>query len=226
MVLSMGIAGCRVYSLPVFLAICITPFPTAQASLGANDLAFIFQPIEGYRAARLGWGTANAQPITIGFWSAHHRTGLYSGSVRNGASNRSYAFTYTQTCADVAQYNVVTIPGDTAGTWAADNTTGICSISDGGGHTYHAPRPTLGWRAIISRPGQINAVAATTDVFRITGVTVLPGNEAPSAARSPFVMRCYAHELVLCQRYCEIPFVTLLGMKRRCRHCRRCYTYR
>jgi hypothetical protein len=53
----------------------------------------------------------------------------------------------------------------------------------------------------LAAPGQINAVAATSDAFRITGVTVLPGNEAPSAARSPFVMRPYGQELAICQRY-------------------------
>jgi hypothetical protein len=49
--------------------------------------------------------------------------------------------------------------------------------------------------------GQINAVAATTDVFRLTGVIVLPGNEGPSAARSPFIMRPFPQELELCKRY-------------------------
>jgi hypothetical protein len=185
---------------PTFLVVSV---PTAQASLGAGDFAIIFQPIEGYRCARLSWGTVNAQPITIGFWSSHHRTGLYSGSVRNNAANRSYAFTYTHNVADVAQYNTITIPGDTAGTWTIDNTVGILlTFSMGAGTTYTAPSANT-WLAgnYQAAPGQVNAVATTADVFRITGVTVLPGNEAPSAARSPFVMRPYPQELALCQRY-------------------------
>src|SRR6266446_4553129 len=40
---------------------------TAQVSLGAGDFTVIVQRIEGYRVARLNFGTANAQPITIGF---------------------------------------------------------------------------------------------------------------------------------------------------------------
>jgi hypothetical protein len=47
----------------------------------------------------------------------------------------------------------------------------------------------------------VNAVAATSDVFRITGVVILPGIQAPSAARSPFIMRPYDQELVTCRRY-------------------------
>ena len=50
-------------------------------------------------------------------------------------------------------------------------------------------------------PGQVNAVAATADLFLITGVVVLPGIEAPSAARSPLIMRPFDQELVTCQRY-------------------------
>ena len=37
--------------------------------------------------------------------------------------------------------------------------------------------------------------------FSITGVTVLPGTQAPTAAQSPNIMRPYDQELVTCQRY-------------------------
>jgi hypothetical protein len=70
------------------------------------------------------------------------------------------------------------------------------------GATFTAPSANA-WLAgnYLAAPGQVNAVAATSDVFRITGVTVLPGSEAPSAARSPFIMRPFDQELVTCQRY-------------------------
>jgi hypothetical protein len=178
---------------------------TAQASLGAADVTQIYQAIEGYRIARLAWGTANAQPLTLGFWSAHHRPGLHSGTVVNGANNRSYAFTYTQAVADVPQYNVVTIPGDTTGVWKSDNTAGMNVVfAVACGSTGIAPSANT-WLAgsYNAAPGQVNGVATTSDAFRLTGVTVLPGNEAPSAARSPFVMRSYDQELLTCQRYWE-----------------------
>jgi hypothetical protein len=155
------------------------------------------------RCARLAWGTANAQPITLAFWSYHHRAGLYSGSVRNGATNRSYVFTYTHAAADVSQYNTVTIPGDTSGAWPFDNTTGMwLTFSLGAGATYTAPSANA-WLAgsYHAAPGQVNAVAATSDVFRMTGVTIHLGSEAPSAARSPFIMRPYDQELIICKRY-------------------------
>jgi hypothetical protein len=163
----------------------------------------IFQPIEGYRTARLAWGTPNAQPITIGFWSSHNRTGSYSVAVVNGSSTRSYAAVYTQTAANVAQYNTVTIPGDTAGTWASDNTIGMfINFTLAAGSTYVAPAANT-WAAgyYLAVPGQVNGVAATSDIFRITGVVILPGIEAPSAARSALIMRPFDQELVTCQRY-------------------------
>jgi hypothetical protein len=176
---------------------------TAQASLGAGDFVGMYQGIEGWRSARLGWGTASAQPLTIAFWSRHSRAGTYSGSLRNGAFNRCYAFTYTQAAVDTPQYNVITIPGDTTGTWAADNTGGMyLSFSNGSGSTQTAPSANT-WLAgsYLAAPGQVNGVAATSDFFRLTGVVVLPGIEAPSAARAPLIMRPYDQELLTCRRY-------------------------
>ena len=178
---------------------------TAQASLGASDYAQLSQLIEGWRIARLAWGTINAQPITIGFWSAHHRTGIYSVAVRNGASNRSYVVAYTHNVADIPQYNTITIPGDTSGTWAIDNTLGLCiTFVMAMGSGFIAPSVNT-WLAgnYLAAPGQVNGVAATSDIIRITGVTVLPGNEAPSAPRSPFITRPFPQELDLCKRYYE-----------------------
>jgi len=176
---------------------------TGQASMAAGDVICLLHKIEAVRTSRLAWGTVNARPITIAFWSVHNRTGLYSGSVNNGAVNRSYAFTYTQAVADTPQYNIITIPGDTAGTWNTDNTVGlILNFAVACGATYTASVANT-WLAgnFVAAPGQINAAAATSDFIRIAGVIVLPGIYAPTAAQSPLIMRPYDQELVTCQRY-------------------------
>jgi hypothetical protein len=49
--------------------------------------------------------------------------------------------------------------------------------------------------------GATNFMSTTGNVVNITGVVVLPGIEAPSAERSPMIMRPYDQELVTCQRY-------------------------
>ena len=184
---------------------------TPQASMGANDYIAFSHPIEGYRIAKLGWGTANAKPITIAFWSEHHRPGVYSGIVRNVATTQSYGFTYTHNVADVAQYNVVTIPGSTSGVWPVDNTIGIqLFFAIAIGSTTTAPAANV-WAAgnYVGVTGQVNGFAAVSDVFRITGVVVLPGTHAPTAAQSPLIMRPYGEELLTCQRYFEKSLVAL-----------------
>lgn len=175
---------------------------TAQASLSAGDYVSVSQPIEGYRTTKLGFGFGTAQSLVIAFWSAHHRPGPYSGTIRNASATRSYAFTYTQNVADAPEYKVVTIPGCADGTWAADNTIGISlSFSVGVGTTYATAAGSWAVGNFLAATGQINGVASTADVFRLTGVVVLPGVEAPSAARSPLIMRPYGQEVEVCKRY-------------------------
>src|SRR5215475_5332767 len=91
---------------------------TANASPGATDFLFINQRIEGFRARRLAWGTAAASPLSLGFWVKAHRIGSYSGSIRNGAANRSWVFTFSISASDTWEYKTTTVSGDVAGTWA------------------------------------------------------------------------------------------------------------
>jgi len=100
------------------------------------------------------------------------------------------------------QYKTVTIPGDVAGTWPKDNTTGaviyfVFGVGSGRKTTANT------W----ATQGTAVGTAATTNFFAaggftyITGVVVLPGTQAPTAAQSPTIMRPYDQELVTCQRY-------------------------
>jgi len=163
----------------------------------------VIQNMEGYRTSRLAWGTASARPLTIGFWTNHQRSGVYSVVIQNELGNRCYVATYTQANSATSQYNVITIPGDTTGTWGKINDRGMTlSFAMAAGTTYTAPAANT-WLSgsYWAAPGQVNGVVTTGDVFRLTGVVVLPGIEAPSAERSPLIMRPYDQELVTCQRY-------------------------
>lgn len=202
-------AGQIVGGIPASMA----SYPTvAQAAMGAADYLTFYQFIEGNRIARLNWGTAGAQPLTLCFWSAHFRTGTYTGVVKNGAQNRTCAFTYNHAASDVAQFNVVTILGDTAGTWPKDNSIGmVVMFAMACGSTYSAPVANAWLGAnYVAGPGQVNGIAAMTDYFRIGGVAILPGIEAPPATRSPFITRPFDQELAICQRYYEksFPYLT------------------
>ena len=176
---------------------------TANAAPAAGHYAYALQKIEGYRIARLAWGTANAQPITIGFWIYVNRAGTYSGSITNAAANRSYPFSFAVGAA-TWEYKTVTIPGDTTGTWPKDNSAALnLNFSMMAGSTLQGPANAWAAGNYIAATGTTNGVAATSDVMVITGVTVIPGTQAPTAAQSPNIMRPYGQELVTCQRYYE-----------------------
>ena len=176
---------------------------TADPAMTGNSVSFVYNAIEGYRIRRLGFGAASAQPVTVAFWSAHHRTGLYSVSLRNGAATRSCVMTYTQAVADSYQYNVVTFPGDVAGAWDTTNGLGMqLAFANASASQYNAPTAGQWYTGnYIAVAGQVNGAAATSDIFRLAGVLLLPGPAAPVAARSSLISRPYDQELLLCRRY-------------------------
>jgi hypothetical protein len=175
----------------------------AQATVGGSEYVAIGQNIEGIRVSKCQFGSANAQPITIAFWTAHARPGTYSVSYRNGASDRSYVTTYTHNVANATEYKTITIPGDIVGTWKVDNTVAVQLWFMVAAGTQFATPSVNTWQAgnFIAQSGHINGIAATTDRFRIGGLMVLPGIEAPPAARAAFVHRPPDQELLICQRY-------------------------
>jgi len=183
------------------LTVTVNP---GNSSPTSSDRAAISTRIEGYRIARLAWGAgANAKPITIAFWVFANRPGTYSGCVANGvAANRSYPFTFTINASNTYEYKTITIPGDTTGTWATGNTSGMeIFFALMLGSTHQAPAGAWTAGTFYGATGTINGVAATSDRFILTGVTVLPGTQAPTAAQSPLIMRPYDQELVTCRRY-------------------------
>ena len=188
----------------------------AYSTMNAGDILHVQHAMEGYRVQRLAWGTPNAQPITVAFWSQHDVAGLYSISVRNQAISRSYVATYTQAAGGVLQYNVITIPGDTAAaTWAMGNGIGIyfnMTFASGSTLTASAANTWLNG-SVVAAPGQVNLASVASSWARISTVIILPGLEAPSAARSPLIMRPYDQELLTCKRYWQksYPYGTLPG---------------
>jgi hypothetical protein len=176
----------------------------ASGTLGATDYCVVHQSFEGFRTARLAFGTGNAQPISFGFWTKIHRAGTYGGVAYNGTgSQRSYPFTFTQNVADAWEFKTVTIPGDTSGSWVgATNGIGLqILLSLAAGSTYQGAAGAWSTNAYLGTSGQTNGTAATSDLFQVTGFILLPGLELPSASRAPFIMRPYDQEFENCQRY-------------------------
>ena len=173
---------------------------TAATSVGASDYYFLQQRIEGFNTADLNWGTANAKTITISFWVRSSLTGTFGGALGNNANNRAYPFTYTISSANTYEYKTVTIAGDTTGTWATDNNTGISLVFDiGSGANNIGTAGAWTGSNFYGATGDTKVVATNGATFYITGVQLEVGSTATS-----FDYRPYGTELALCQRYFQL----------------------
>ena len=171
---------------------------SADSSVAATDRVAMIYRMEGYDAASLEFGTANAKTITISFYVKSSITGTHGGAVGNGSDNRAYPFTYTISSADTWERKSITIAGDTTGTWATDNTRSLqIAWGLGVGSTYSG---TAGaWEAADrnSATGATTGVLTTVNAtWFITGIQLEVGSSA-----SDFEHRPFAEELNLCYRY-------------------------
>jgi hypothetical protein len=102
----------------------------STAATGGTDSRYfgVVQYIEGQRIAANKFGTAGAVPMVLRFWAKHPSSaGNWGGGIRNGDSTRGFAYDYAIQPSQVNQWAeiVISIPGDTTGTWAKDNTSGL-----------------------------------------------------------------------------------------------------
>jgi len=166
-------------------------------SITSSDIFVIGQSIEGFNVADLGWGTANAQTITISFWVRSSLTGTFGGSIFNGAGNRSYPFTYTISSANTWEQKSITVAGDTSGTWLTTNGKGMqINWGLGNGSTVSGTAGSWSGNTYWSATGATSVVGTNGATFYLTGVMLEKGSTATS-----FDYRPYGTELQLCQRY-------------------------
>jgi hypothetical protein len=164
---------------------------------GAAEYWALGQNIEGFNTGDLAFGSASARAISLSFWVRSSLTGTFGGTLRNGASNRSYPFTYSIASANTWEYKTLLISGDTTGTWAADNSTGLTVwFGLGVGSSESGTAGAWTGSGYLSATGATSVVATNGATFYITGVQLEAGSVA-----TPFERRSYGQELALCQRY-------------------------
>ena len=169
----------------------------SAVTIAASDYFWIQQFIEGLNIADLGWGSANAQTVTLSFWVRSSLTGTFGGALQNSASNRSYPFSYTISAANTWEQKSITIPGDTAGTWLTTNGKGI-RLSFGLGVGSDRTGPAGAWAATnyASATGATSVVGTAGATFYLTGVQLETGTVAEQFERLD-----YGRQLIQCQRY-------------------------
>ena len=168
-----------------------------EASPTSTMKARIWQAIEGLNCTDLAWGTTDAKTVTLSFWVQSSVTGTFGGALGNGSDNRAYPFTYTISSANTWEQKSITIAGDTTGTWATDNTTGILlniSLLAGTSRSGTAGSWNSNWNT--SATGATNLLATNGATFYITGVQLEVGSSATG-----FEYVNYQTSLANCQRY-------------------------
>jgi len=123
----------------------LTPSQVAglyYSSPNNNGYVLYQQPIEGQNIADLAWGTSGALPATVSAWIKNNSTAQQqlAISLQNGSNNRSYVYTTPSLPANTWSKVSFTVPGDSNGTWASDNTTGLTlGLTLGSANTYNLP---------------------------------------------------------------------------------------
>jgi hypothetical protein len=179
---------------PYYLGLSST---SAYASLAADNFN-ISQALEADAISDLQWGTAGAQPITLSFWVYCSLTGTFSGSIRNYAATRSYPFTFSVPAANTWTRIVITIPGDTAGTWVLSGNGGglILDFDLGCGATMRGAAGAWASANYIGATGAVSLVGTNAAALALTGVKLEIGSVA-----TPYNRQSLAKSQADCERF-------------------------
>ena len=175
---------------------------SADSSIASTDrVAFIYR-MEGLDAQKLEFGTVNAKTITISWYVKSTVNGKFGGAVGNGSDNRAYPFLYDIIVPNKWERKSVTIPGDTAGTWAVTSARSLqVALGLGVGSTYSG---TAGaWEAADRN----SATGASTEwletvnaEWAMTGLQIEIGSEATEFEQDNH----FCDTLAKCQRNYEV----------------------
>jgi len=172
---------------------------TAETALASDEFGRIYQAIEGQNLVRVGFGTADAKPLTVSFYVKSSITGNFSCSLYINDANVVYSQAYTINAANTWEYKTITFPAYTTAGPNLDNTQGaILNFGLFAGSGINTA--TTNWTSYSTTyllGGQTANLAATlNDSWRITGVQLEVGDTA-----TDFEHRTFADELQRCLRY-------------------------
>jgi hypothetical protein len=167
-------------------------------SVISSDFFEIYQLIEGYNIVDFAFGTASAQSVTLSFWVRSSLTGTFGAFLGNNGSTRVCPLSYSIPTANTWTKISLTVPGETTGTWATDNTNGLqVAFCLGAGSNFIGGTSGVWNSSPGFVPAGVTSVVGTNGAtFYVTGVQLEVGTAATN-----FDVRSYTTELQLCQRY-------------------------
>jgi hypothetical protein len=171
---------------------------TSAYTVGSGEQFIVNQIIEGFNWYDLGWGTANAQTVTLSFWVRSSLTGTFGGCMQNDNGSRQYPFSYSIPTANTWTKISITIAGDTSGTWVGSSNAAATAVvfSMGAGSTISGTAGAWTSSYHISTTGAVSVVGTNGATWYVTGVQLEQNTTA-----TPFERRLYGQELINCQRY-------------------------
>jgi len=169
----------------------------SSPTVSSGDYFGTEQTIEGFNIADLGFGSANAQTVTLSFWVRSSVTGTFCGSLWSAPATRSYVFNYTISSANTWEKKSITISGDTSGSYNTTNGAGLTvRFTFTAGSAFQTTAGSWVGANVAVTSGHTNFLATSGATFFITGVQLERNTTA-----TPFEWIPYSTELALCQRY-------------------------
>jgi len=155
---------------------------TAESAIAAGE----YQSLQ-YTITAQDFSHLHQQEVTMSFWHKHTKTGIYSVSFRNSASDRSYVFEYTQSSTNTWERHTETFTLDTSGTWLTSGTGAgtriVFAIYMGSTYTTTAGSWTAGNK--FASTNQVNGADSTSNNFKIAQVGLYLGSSAPTFLGEP-----------------------------------------
>jgi hypothetical protein len=181
---------------------------------GATDSYALYQAIEADSVTDYAFGTASAKSISISFWVTASVAGTYPLTLANrqGTScTRQYATTYAATTSPTRV--TITVPGDTAGTWAKTSTAGLWLSFGLGAGASRQTATANAWQALTSAV-PFEVAGATQFISQTAGATLqISGVQVELGAPTPFEVRSLGLETAMCQRYIyNVPYIASAEM--------------
>jgi hypothetical protein len=177
---------------------------TAETPIGGiGDYHIVGQNVEGQALQHLKWSTAEAKPVTVSFDVYCNIAGTFILELYLVSTGRSCSLAYTTT-AGAWKTVTLTFPGDTGGTYIANDSNGGIGLQfwqasgttfSGGATLQTSWGTTTNARAV----DQTNLFATLNNVFAVTNVKFEVG-----AVATAFEPSNYRDEYLRCARYLRV----------------------